>query len=246
MNQELVAIVTGGTRGIGAAVSRRLLSDGFSVVAVYRGDSESARRLESEVNSEKFTTRPLDVTNSEQCKALVASTLDTFGRLDVLVNNAGGVVDRRLGEISEVEWDDAIKLNLSSAFYLSVAAIEPMTEARYGRIVNVGSVAATMGSPFQIDYAAAKAGLIGMTRSMARAVARSGITINCVMPGAIQTDLHDGLTLTPSAAIAKTVPIGRFGTPDEVAHVVSSLVDVNASYVTGTLIAVDGGLSMGY
>jgi acetoacetyl-CoA reductase/3-oxoacyl-[acyl-carrier protein] reductase len=222
------------------------LSDGFKVVAVYRGDTTSASRLESEVNNNSFSTRRVDVTSRDECNALVEDVHEMFGRLDALINNAGGVVDRRLEEISELEWEDAIRLNLSSAFYLSSAAIRPMASASYGRIVNVSSVAATMGSPFQVDYAAGKAGLIGMSRSMARSVARLGITVNCVMPGAIETELQDGLTLTPSAAIAKSVPVGRFGTPEEVADVISFLVGVNASYVTGALIAVDGGLSMGY
>jgi acetoacetyl-CoA reductase/3-oxoacyl-[acyl-carrier protein] reductase len=222
------------------------LSDGFKVVAAFRQDVESSRRLEREIGSGDFTTRQVDVTDASQCRDLVANTLDSLHRIDALINNAGRVTDRRLEELGESDWDDALVTNLSSAFYMSKAAIEPMKAATYGRIVNVSSVSATMGSPFQIDYAAAKAGLIGMTRSLARSVARSGITVNCVMPGAIKTDLHDRLTLTPSAAIAKSVPVGRFGEPEELAHVVSSLVHVDASYVTGALIAVDGGLSMGY
>jgi NAD(P)-dependent dehydrogenase (short-subunit alcohol dehydrogenase family) len=245
MIDQPVAIVTGGTRGIGAAISKRLLKDGFKVIAAFRGDAASAQRLEREVDDDHFTTRQADVTSAEACAGLVASALTSFRRLDVLVNNAGGVVDHRPEDIREQEWNDALRLNLTSAFLMSKEAIEPMTVAKYGRIVNISSVAATLGSPFQVDYAAAKAGLIGMTRSLARSVARSGITVNCVLPGAINTDLNDGLTLTPSAAIAKSVPVGRFGEPDEVAHVVSSLVHANASYVTGVLIAVDGGLSMG-
>jgi acetoacetyl-CoA reductase/3-oxoacyl-[acyl-carrier protein] reductase len=240
-----VAIVTGGTRGIGAAISRRLLMDGFTVIAAYRGDVDSAKRLERDIASDRFTTRQIDVTNSEHCGTLIGSTFDTFHRLDALINNAGGVTDRRLEAVGDSEWEDTIRLNLSSAFYLSKAAVEPMTSASYGRIVNVGSVAAVMGSPFQIDYAAAKAGLIGLTRSLARSVASSGITVNCVLPGAIRTELSDSLTLTPTAAIVKTAPIRRFGEPEEVAHIVAALADVNASYVTGNVIAVDGGLSMG-
>jgi acetoacetyl-CoA reductase/3-oxoacyl-[acyl-carrier protein] reductase len=136
-------------------------------------------------------------------------------------------------------------VNLSGAFYLAQAAIEPMRKAGFGRIVNIGSITAVVGSPFQIDYAAAKAGLVGLIQSLARSVARYGITVNCVLPGGFDTDLLDELTLTDRHAVERNVPVGRFGRPFELAHMVASLVHDDASYVTGASIVIDGGLGMG-
>jgi acetoacetyl-CoA reductase/3-oxoacyl-[acyl-carrier protein] reductase len=138
-----------------------------------------------------------------------------------------------------------MRVNVSSAFFLAQIVLEPMRSQRFGRIVNVGSVSASMGSPFQVDYATAKAGLIGLTRSLARAVARSGITVNCIVPGGFHTDLLNAMTLTDRQVVERSIPIGRFGYPLELAHVVASLVHDDASYITGAVIVVDGGLSMG-
>lgn len=241
-----VAVVTGGTRGLGAAITGRLAADGIAVAAAYRSDAASARRLQASVESSGgLTLHQADVADPEQCRRLIEDVVEAHGRIDHLVNNAGTLAERKLDELTPDEWNDCLRVNLSSAFYLAQAAIEPMRRAGFGRIVNVGSVTAVMGSPFQIDYAAAKAGLVGLTRSLARSVARSGITVNCVLPGGFATDLLDELTLTDRAAIERSVPIGRFGRPFELAHVVASLVHDAAAYVTGACIVVDGGLSMG-
>ena len=167
------------------------------------------------------------------------------GRIDYLINNAGSLHEHKLAELTDEDWDHTLRVNLSGAFHLSQAAIAPMRQERFGRIVNIGSVTAVMGSPFQIDYAAAKAGLVGLTRSLARSVARAGITVNCIVPGGFSTDLLSKLTLTDAEAIERSVPVGRYGKPEELAHVVASLVHDDASYVTGAVIAVDGGLGMG-
>ena len=241
-----VAIVTGGTRGLGAAVSSRLAADGVAVAAAYRQDAAAAERFVAQHDAAGMvTTHRIDVTEPESCRQLVADVLATHGRIDYLINNAGGLHEHRLADLSAQEWDGTLRINLSAAFHLSQAAIVPMRAARFGRIVNVGSVTAVMGSPFQIDYAAAKAGLIGLTRSLARSVARAGVTVNCVLPGGFSTDLLSELTLTDAEAIERSVPVGRFGRPDELAHVVASLVHDDAAYVTGAVIAVDGGLAMG-
>jgi acetoacetyl-CoA reductase/3-oxoacyl-[acyl-carrier protein] reductase len=241
-----VAVVTGGTRGLGAAVSARLVADGMTVTAVYRSDDAAAERLLAQLDgSGRVTIRQADVADPDQCHDVIAGVLATHGRIDVLVNNAGTLVERELADITPPMWDQCLRVNLSSAFHLTQAAVGPMRQAGFGRIVNIGSVTAAMGSPFQIDYAAAKAGLVGLTRSLARTVARSGITVNCVIPGGFETEMLDALTRTNAAAIARGVPVGRFGQPHELAHVVAMLAHDDASYVNGAVVVVDGGLSMG-
>jgi acetoacetyl-CoA reductase/3-oxoacyl-[acyl-carrier protein] reductase len=165
--------------------------------------------------------------------------------VDYLVNNAGALVERKVADIGFDEWDTSLRQNLSSAFYLTQAVLPAMIGQRFGRVVNIGSVSAAMGSAFQADYAAAKSGLIGLTRSLARSVARKGITVNCVVPGGFDTAIVDDMTLTDRSLIEQSVPIGRFGRPEELAHVVVSLLHDQASYTTGSVIVVDGGLSMG-
>jgi NAD(P)-dependent dehydrogenase (short-subunit alcohol dehydrogenase family) len=241
-----VALVTGGTRGLGAAMSSRLAASGVTVAVAYLEDAAAAERFVAQHGAARtMTTHRIDLTEPESCRQLVADVLAIHGRIDYLINNAGSLHEHRLADLSAQEWDDTLRINLSAAFHLSQAAIVPMRAARFGRIVNVGSVTGVMGSPFQIDYAAAKAGLIGLTRSLARSVARAGVTVNCVLPGGFSTDLLSELTLTDAMAIERSVPVGRFGRPEELAHVVASLVHDDAAYVTGAVIAVDGGLAMG-
>jgi NAD(P)-dependent dehydrogenase (short-subunit alcohol dehydrogenase family) len=241
-----LAVVTGGTRGLGAAISRRLGAIGVTVVAVYRNDEEAARDfVNASDESHRFAALQADVGDPGECSRLVAEVIATYGRMDYLVNNAGALSEHRLTDLSATAWDASLRINLSAAFHLSQAAIVPMKQAKFGRIVNIGSVTAVMGSPFQIDYAAAKAGLVGLTRSLARSVARSGITVNCMLPGGFATELLNELTLTDAVAIERSVPVGRFGRPEELAHMVASLLHDDAAYVTGAVIAVDGGLGMG-
>jgi acetoacetyl-CoA reductase/3-oxoacyl-[acyl-carrier protein] reductase len=243
---ERVAVVTGGTRGLGAAIATRLAADGNIVVAGYHEDDAAADRFSAQQRSiGAVTARRVDVGDPESCRELITDVLAETGRLDYLVNNAGALHEQKLADLSSKAWDETLRVNLSGAFHLSQAAIVPMRQQRFGRIVNVGSVTAVMGSPFQIDYAAAKAGLVGLTRSLARSVARAGITVNCVIPGGFSTDLLSQLTLTDAEAIERSVPVGRYGRPEELAHVVASLMHNDASYVTGAVIAVDGGLGMG-
>jgi NAD(P)-dependent dehydrogenase (short-subunit alcohol dehydrogenase family) len=240
-----VAVVTGGTRGLGAAISKRLATDGVTVVAAYRADDAAAERLLSVMEAGVVSVRRVDVAQPEACRQLIAETVEAHGRLDYLINNAGILREHKLPDITPEDWDVALQTNLSAAFHLSQAAIAVMRTARFGRIVNVGSITAVMGSPFQIDYAAAKAGLVGLTRSLARTVARAGITVNCVIPGGFSTDILGEMTLSDAAAIERTVPVGRYGQPEELAHIVVSLLHDDAAYVTGAVIPVDGGLGMG-
>jgi NAD(P)-dependent dehydrogenase (short-subunit alcohol dehydrogenase family) len=246
MERQRVALVTGGTRGLGAAISNRIVADGNIVAAAYRQNDVAAQAWCDAASAEGIASiHRADVARVGSGQELVAEVIRRYGRLDYLVNNAGVLVERRLADIGFDEWDACLRQNLSSAFYLTQAVLPTMTGQRFGRVINIGSVSAAMGSAFQADYAAAKSGLIGLTRSLARSVARRGVTVNCVVPGGFDTAIVDGMTLTDRKLIEQNVPIGRFGRPEELAHVVVSLLHDDASYTTGSVIVVDGGLSMG-
>jgi acetoacetyl-CoA reductase/3-oxoacyl-[acyl-carrier protein] reductase len=242
-----VAVVTGGTRGLGAAVTRVLVADGVHVAAVYARDDKAARRLADEVAADggSLSLHRGDVGDRVFCRRLVDDVLASHGRVDHLVNNAGLLIENRVREMTEGEWDEALRANLTGPFHLAQAVLEPMTEQRFGRIVNIGSVTAAMGNPVEAGYAAAKAGLLGLTRSLARSVARKGVTVNLVVPGVFETDMTNAMTAQAQEAIAAMIPLGRRGDPDELAHAVRFLLDERAAYVTGSVITVDGGLSMG-
>nr|MDT0665508.1 SDR family NAD(P)-dependent oxidoreductase [Micromonospora sp. DSM 115978] len=182
---ERVALVTGGTRGIGRAVTERLTGAGVRVAAAFAQDVEAGVVVQerSAKTGGHVTLHQADVADPDACRRLVGDVLDQHGRLDYLVNNAGTVVEKRYRDVTVDDWQRHLAVNLSAAFFLTQAALVPMTEQGFGRVVNVGSVSALMGSPVQIPYSAAKAGLVGLTRSTARAVARKGITVNCVVPG---------------------------------------------------------------
>jgi acetoacetyl-CoA reductase/3-oxoacyl-[acyl-carrier protein] reductase len=242
-----VAVVTGGTRGIGRAITDRLTSSGVTVAAVYARDVAAAQavRDRSERRRSTVTLHRADLGEPASCQQLVAEVLDRHGRLDYLVNNAGMVTEQRLGEVSAEDWHRQLAVNLSAAFFLSQAALAHMTQQRFGRVVNIGSITALMGSPVQIAYSAAKGGIVGLTRSTARAVARKGITVNCVIPGSFDTDMSAGLTHTDRDLVTTMIPIGRWGRPEELAHAVAYLLDDLAAYVTGAVLTVDGGMSMG-
>jgi NAD(P)-dependent dehydrogenase (short-subunit alcohol dehydrogenase family) len=239
-----VALVTGGTRGLGAALSLALVKQGVTVAAAYRADDEAAAHVAGEAGPRLEAIR-CDVTDPGACADLVNEVVTRHGRIDHLVNNAGGVREAKLAAVTPDDWNRALALNLSSAFYLSQACLPWMKQQRFGRILNVSSISATMGTPFQVDYAAAKSGLIGLTRSVARAAARSSITANCLVLGGFRTDLLDGLTLTDRETIERAVPVGRYGEAREFVHAALALLDDDASYVTGAVLVVDGGFSMG-
>ncbi|MEV5831648.1 3-oxoacyl-ACP reductase family protein [Spirillospora sp. NPDC052242] len=245
--QNRVAVVTGGTRGLGAAITRVLVAEGAHVAAVYARDDRAAQRLAEEVTSDggSLSLHRGDVGDRAFCRELVAEVLASHGRVDQLVNNAGLLIENKVREMTEREWDDALRANLSGPFHLAQAVLEPMTVRRFGRIVNIGSVTAAMGNPVEAGYAAAKAGLLGLTRSLARSVARKGVTVNLVVPGVFETDMTNAMDASAQEAIRAMIPLGRRGEPDELAHAVKFLLDERAGYITGSMIIVDGGLSMG-
>jgi acetoacetyl-CoA reductase/3-oxoacyl-[acyl-carrier protein] reductase len=238
-----VAIVTGGTRGIGAAISRRLVARGIRVVAVYRGDTGAAGTLEQELDG--LSARRVDLADPQACVAIVESVVTEHGRLDHLVNNAGLLLEARSVDTGIEDWDRTVAVNLSAAFHLARTAIPVMRAAGYGRIVNISSVTAVMGSPNEAAYGAAKAGLHGLTRSLARETARAGITVNTVVPGVFDTDMTASMPERTREAIRRMIPVGRRGNPDELAAAVDFLLGDAAAYCTGSVLTVDGGLGMG-
>jgi NAD(P)-dependent dehydrogenase (short-subunit alcohol dehydrogenase family) len=237
-----VALVTGGTRGIGAAISTRLRASGVTVVAVYQSDDAAAAAHHKQAGA---ITMQADVADPTACAALVSRIIDDHGRLDFLVNNAGLLVESPSTETSVNDWDLAVAVNLSAAFHLCRAVIPKMRQRAFGRIVNISSVTAVMGSPSEAAYGAAKAGLHGLTRSLARETARAGITVNCVVPGVFDTDMTASMPQRTQDAIARMIPVGRRGQPDELARAVTFLLHDSAGYITGSVLTVDGGLSMG-
>ena len=242
-----VAVVTGGTRGLGAAVSRRLLEAGTHVVALYVGNDVAASDFADSVRGlpGELITRQADIGEARACSESVKFATDRYGRLDHLVNNAGLLIENSLRKVTGDEWNRLISVNLSAAFHLAQAAMPHMIEAGFGRIVNVSSVTAVMGNPVEAAYGAAKAGLHGLTRSLALTGARKGITANVVVPGVFETDMTNSMTPEAQAAVKAMIPVGRRGLPGECAHAVMFLLDDRAGYVTGSVVTVDGGLSMG-
>jgi NAD(P)-dependent dehydrogenase (short-subunit alcohol dehydrogenase family) len=238
-----VAIVTGGTRGIGAAVTRRLAAADVDVVAVYRGDAAAARALA--VESDRIIPTQVDIADGAACADLVRHVVVEHGRLDHLVNNAGLLVEAASVDTDPADWERVVSVNLSAAFHLCRAAIPVMRAAGFGRIVNASSVTAVMGSPAEAAYGAAKAGLHGLTRSLARETARAGITVNCVVPGVFDTEMTAAMPERTQQAILRMIPVGRRGHPDELARAVVFLLAEDAGYLTGSVLTVDGGLSMG-
>lgn len=244
-----VALVTGGTRGIGRAITERLLADGCTVAAAYAGDAAAAAGVREKADStghgDRLTLHAADLADPDACGRLVHSVVERHGRVDHLVSNAGYVLEERLASIAAESWSRQLDVNLSASFFLAQAVLPGMVSRGSGRIVNIGSVSGHMGSPVQIAYAAAKAGLVGLTRSLARSVARKGVTVNCVVPGSFDTELSQALALTNRELVTGLIPVGRWGRPEELAHAVAMLLDERASYITGAVLTVDGGMSMG-
>jgi acetoacetyl-CoA reductase len=237
-----VALVTGGVRGIGLAISRRLSARGVTVAAGYSRDAEAAKRFVDEHPG--ASAHQGNIGSVEDCERVISEVLEQHGRLDILVNNAGITADRTVRKMSPEEWDRVVHVNLSGAFYLSRAILQHMLDRGSGRIVNISSIIGESGNIGQANYAAAKAGLFGLTMSLAQETARKGITVNSVAPGYISTEMVAAVPPEAMEKVLAKIPVGRLGEPDEVARVVEFLADPDSGFITGQIYSVNGGQYM--
>lgn len=240
------AIVTGASRGIGRAAALALAEKGADVVINFAGNEAAAEETASLCQAHGVKTLLVrgDVASSEDCNRIVDETLKAFGTVDILVNNAGITRDNLLMRMSDEEFDQVIATNLRGTYLMMKAVSRTMMKKRYGRIVNMASVVGLMGNGGQVNYAASKAGVIGMTKSFAREIAARGITVNAVAPGFIATDMTDALPEAAASAINASIPKGSIGTPEDVANAVKFLAAEESGYITGQVICVDGGMCM--
>ncbi len=241
------AIVTGAGAGIGRAIATELVAAGADVLITYRSKQDEAIAVAKElsgVGSGSCRATPLDIRNTEDVTRVVGEAVESFGKLDILVNNAGVTDDTLVMRMSEEAWDNVIETNLRGTFLTSKAALRGMIRARWGRIINVTSVVGRLGNPGQANYAAAKAGIIGFTRSLALEVATRSITVNAIAPGFVDTDMTAGLNEQQQEFLLGRIPMGRIAEPREIAPLAAFLASDAASYITGQTFNVDGGVVM--
>lgn len=241
-----VAIVTGASRGIGKAVALALAKVGAKVVLNYAGNAQAAEEVRKTIVNAggQAVTVQADVADSEAVDAMVKTAIDTYGKIDILVNNAGITRDALLMRMKDEDWDAVINTNLKGIFYCTKAVSKLMMKQRSGKIINMTSVVGIMGNAGQANYAAAKAGVIGFTKSMAKELAARGITVNAIAPGFIATDMTHGLTEQVKADLATKIPLNRLGAAEDVAAAVVFLASDSANYITGQTLNVDGGMVM--
>lgn len=233
-----VAIVTGGTRGIGLEITKALTADGYKVAAVYHGNVEAAKSCEEETGAKAYKA---DVSDFDQCEKLIAKIEKDLGEINVLVNNAGITRDGMLHKMDPENWHSVIETNLTSSFNLCRHLVPLMRGRQYGRIVNISSINGQKGQFGQTNYSAAKAGMIGFTKALALENAAKGITVNAICPGYIETDMTAGMNQEVLDMIVKQIPVSRMGKPSEIAGVVLFLCSENAAFMTGSTISANGG-----
>ncbi|MFD1677247.1 3-oxoacyl-[acyl-carrier-protein] reductase [Alicyclobacillus fodiniaquatilis] len=241
-----VSIVTGASRGIGRAIAVSLGANGGRVVVNYQGRQDAAQetaRLVEEAGGQAIVEQA-DVSQAEDAARLVETALGAFGKIDVLVNNAGIARDGLLLRMKDADWNDVLNTNLRGAFYMIRQASRSMMKQRHGRIINITSVVGQIGNPGQVNYSSAKAGMIGLTKSVAKELAARNITVNAVAPGYISTDMTEALGDEATTQMLSSIPLGRPGTPTDVAEVVAFLASDAARYMTGQVLNVDGGMVM--
>jgi acetoacetyl-CoA reductase len=233
-----VALVTGGTRGIGRAITERLAKDGFKVAANYAGNDEAAAKCAAELGIKAYKW---DVGDYDACAEGLARVSSELGPVDVLVNNAGVTRDATLHKMTRQQWDDVIRIDLTSAFNLCRLTIEGMRERNYGRIVNISSINGQKGQVGQVNYSAAKAGLIGFTKALAQENAKKGVTVNVICPGYIDTEMVAAVPPKVLESIIATIPVGRLGSANEIAACVSFLSGPDSGFITGATLTANGG-----
>ena len=243
---DRIAVVTGGSRGIGRAVALELAKRGATVVVNYQQNAEAAHQVVESITGSGGAAMAVqaDVATEEGANALIKAAIDTYGKLDILINNAGVTRDNVIMLMSAEDFDSVIQTNLRSTWLCSKAAVRSMMRKRYGRIVNMSSISGVAGNGGQTNYSASKAGIIGLTKSLAREVASRNITVNAVAPGFVLTDLTASLPEDILKRINENIPLGRWGTVEDVAQATAFLVSDEAAYITGHVLQVDGGMAM--
>lgn len=246
MSERKAAIVTGASRGIGRAAALRLAKMGMNIVFTYNSGIEAAEETKAlcEAEGVEVLAVQADVSSSENCDQLVEQTMDAFGRVDVLVNNAGITRDGLIIRMTDEQFDQVIDTNLKGAFYMMRAVSKQMMKQRSGRIINISSVVGVMGNAGQVNYAASKAGVIGMTKSLARELASRKVTVNAIAPGMIETDMTAVMSEKAKEAMKAAIPAGEMGKPEDVAGTIAFLAGEDGRYITGQVICVDGGMAI--